>query len=230
MHEQQHPRGRDAAEGQSSKISRECDARRSKEDRSRRRIPDPATQWILFEPAGLSNPTDSRPGHLGQAAALDATEQRAFLRWVLTTKDPMRNDVIARLSFECGLRATEIGRVRWWMAYGPGWRLRHRLLLHATATKGGYGSRTLAIVPAGLGRALDQLRATRPTATPAGFVIRFRKGSIDPIIRSAAVQAFFRAGFNAIGLPEASSHSGRRTAITQMARALGLKNAQVFAG
>jgi len=142
----------------------------------------------------------------------------------------VRNEVMARLSFECGLRATEIGRVRWWMAYTPAGHLRARLQLHATATKGGYGSRSLVIVPTGLGAALDRLRASRPTVLPEGFVIRFRKGSINPVIRSAAVQAFFRAGFDAIGLPEASSHSGRRTAITQVARAVGLKNAQVFAG
>lgn len=142
----------------------------------------------------------------------------------------MRNDVIARLSFECGLRATEIGRVRWWMAVDPSGRVRPRLQLHATASKGGYGRRDLAIVPAGVGAALERLRAQRPPATAEAFIIQFAKGSIDPVIRSAAVQAFFRRGYDAIGCAEASSHSGRRTAITRVSRAIGLKNAQVFAG
>jgi integrase len=63
-----------------------------------------------------------------------------------------------------------------------------------------------------------------------GFIVQFRKYSVDAIQRSSAVQAFFRAGYDAIGLREASSHSGRRTAITLVSRAVGLKNAQVFAG
>lgn len=231
MHEPHESRGRDAAARQGSKkrgVSPPTSA--SKVDPTRGRIADPETLGFQFEPDGLLNPTGSRSRRLGQAAALDARQQRALLTWVTTTRDPMRNEVMARLSFECGLRATEIGRVRWWMAYTPSGHLRSRLQLHATATKGGYGSRALVIVPAGLGAALDRLRAARPAVSQEGFVIRFRKGSIDPIIRSSAVQAFFRQGYDAIGCLEASSHSGRRTAITQMARALGLKNAQVFAG
>lgn len=230
MRERDQERSPGAAEGQGSKISAKCGRSRSKVDPVRAGIRDPGSQGVLFESVGLGNPAGSRHRRLGQAAALDARQERKFLAWLLTTGDPLRNEVMARLSFECGLRATEIARVRWWMAYTPLGRLRSRLQLHATATKGGYGSRSLVIVPEGLGAALDRLRAARPDVMPEGFVIRFRKGSVDPIIRSQAVQAFFRAGYDAIGLPEASSHSGRRTAITHVARALGLKNAQVFAG
>lgn len=179
--------------------------------------------------ADLRKSTDSGRRRLGQAAALDERQQRAFLAWVMTTAYPARNEVITRLSFECGLRATEISRVRWWMACDPYWRLRPRLQLHASATKGGYGRRDLRIVPGSLGAAFERLRAElRPDRDDR--IVVFRKHSIDPVIRSQAVQVFFRQGFDAIGAVEASSHSGRRTAITLVSRALGLKNAQVFAG
>jgi integrase/recombinase XerD len=166
----------------------------------------------------------------GQAPVLQTAHKRAFLAWVATTAFPLRNEVMARLSFECGVRATEIGRVRWWMVYEPDWRLRPRLQLHASATKGGYGGRSLRIVPHGLGAALERLRAAMVPPDARGFIVHFRKQSVDAIPRSTAVQAFFRDGYDAIGLPEASSHSGRRTAITLMSRTVGLKNAQVFAG
>jgi len=166
----------------------------------------------------------------GQAPILEPAHQRAFLAWVATTTFALRNDVIARLSFECAARATEIGRLRWWMAYDPEWRLRPRLQLHASASKGGYSGRSLCIVPHGLGAALERLRVAVAPRDARGFIVHFRKHSVDPVTRSSAVQAFFRAGYDAIGLREASSHSGRRTAITRVSRAVGLKNAQVFAG
>lgn len=228
MHVRVSPRGRDAADRQSTKIFA---GSRAKVGRDRARIRDSKTQGFLVESADLSKSTDSRIRHPhGQAAYVDERQQRAFLQWVWTTRFPMRNEVIARLNAECGLRATEIGRARWSMAFDPAWRLRPRLQLHATASKGGYGARTLVIVPGGLGQALERLLAHRPPASPEAFIVQFRKGSIDPVIRSAAVQAFFRRGYDAIGCREASSHSGRRTAITRLSRALGLKNAQIFAG
>jgi integrase/recombinase XerD len=167
---------------------------------------------------------------LGQAPILTPAHVRLFLQWVASTAYVERNEVIARLSFECGVRATEIARVTWAMAVTKDWRPRPRLQLHRFATKGGYGARELRIVPAGLGAALGRLLDAMPPRDDKGPIVQFRKFSVDPVIRSKAVQAFFRRGYDAIGLDEASSHSGRRTAITLMARAVGLRNAQVFAG
>jgi len=167
---------------------------------------------------------------LGQAPILERADMRAFLAWCATTAYPERNAVIARLSFECGLRAVEIGNVRWEMVYGPEWQLRARLQLHRTASKGGYGGRDLRIVPHALGLALEQLRAVDEPQHEKLFVVHFRKYSTEAVVRSKAVQAVFRFGYDAIGLQEASSHSGRRTAITLMSRAVGIKNAQTFAG
>lgn len=167
---------------------------------------------------------------LGQAAALTTREVAAFLGWTRTTSFPVRDEVIARLSFECGLRATEIARVRWWMAVDERRRVRPRLHLHAAATKGGYGARRLLIERKGLGRALERLLELEAPEALDGFVVRFWKFSIDPVIRSAAVQAFFRRGYDAIGCEDASSHSGRRTAITAVERRKGLPHAQAFAG
>lgn len=167
---------------------------------------------------------------LGQAPTLETRDIRELLAWCATTAYPKRNEVIVRLNVECGLRAVEIGNVRWSMAFAPGWQLRPRLQLHRTASKGGYGGRDLRIVPAALGAALLELRQESEPRDERLFVVHFRKHSTEPHIRSRAVQAMFRAGYDAIGLEEHSSHSGRRTAITLLARSVGIKNAQKFAG
>ena len=162
---------------------------------------------------------------LGQAPILEPRDKRAFLARCASPRD----EVMARFSFECGLRATEIGRVRWFMVIDPDGRVRPRMKLHHSASKGGYGGREVRISPA-LAIALETLWQAAAPRDDRGFVIQFRKHSTDTQIRSKSVQAFFRATYDEAGLREASSHSGRRTAITDIARALGLKNAQTFAG
>lgn len=168
----------------------------------------------------------------GKAPRLTRSQQLEFLDWVETTAYPLRNRVIALLSFECCCRATEIARACWSMAFDPYGRLRSHLKLPKRATKGGYGARELYIDRDSLGAALLELRgdAKDVDVAPSTYMVTFRKKSNEPVMRSKAVQAFFRQGFNEIDLPEASSHSGRRTGITLMARAQGLENAQEFAG
>ncbi len=166
----------------------------------------------------------------GKAPQLTREQKVDFLTWTTGTWWPTRNMVVALLSFECGLRPIEIARAEWGMAFDPTWRLRPRLRLHNFATKGGYGARDLRISPATLGVALEQLLDERPPMGARQLMIEFRKGGVDEYDRSRRVQEFFRAGYDALGLDEHSSYSGRRTAITQLYLLKGQREAQVFAG
>src|SRR5262245_28518144 len=143
---------------------------------------------------------------LGQAPVLEARDQRALVDWTSTTAYPERNDVLVRLSLECGLRAIEIGAVRWNHVYeviDGDWHLRPNLRLHKTDSKGGYGGRELRIVPNGLGLALERLRAVVEPPTVTAFLLRFRSGEEERHPRADTVRKILKRGFVAIGRPEA---------------------------
>jgi len=166
----------------------------------------------------------------GQAPALTREERSACYAVARQSTFPLRNLVILRCSFECSMRAIEIGELRWWMVYDKLWQLRSWMDLHADATKGGYGGRKLPVRPGGLGLALERLRTTIEPDDRERFVCTFKKHATDRDVRSASVQRILRETFDAAGVPDASSHSGRRTGINEMYDRGGLKEAQLFAG
>ena len=168
-----------------------------------------------------------------QAKVLDSRQLAALLRHVATTREPARDRAIVLLAFKAGLRAKEIGGLRWRMVTDADEQLGTAIALEDVASKGRSGR----VIPlhASLGVALEALR----TASEAGhddLVVRFRKGSRALGIRSAAVQALFRQWFDALGFAGASSHSGRRTFITAAARqqkhvrGASLRDVQALAG
>jgi integrase/recombinase XerD len=168
-----------------------------------------------------------------QARTLDPIQQAALLTHVTRTRyAPTRNIVIVLLSHEGWLRATEIAGVRWRMVTDVGGHVIDVLRLEDTASKGRSGR--VVHLSSTCAAALADLYAEAPPATLDAFVLRFRKGSRDRVIRSQAVQALFRAWYAALRFHGASSHSGRRTGITTAARSLGpgmsLRDVQLRAG
>ncbi len=171
-----------------------------------------------------------------QAKLLDAIQQAHLLTFVARTPyQPVRNVAIARLSFEAWLRATEIAGVRWRMVTDAGGRVVDVLRLENTASKGHAGGRVIPLTP-GTVAALEALHAAATPVDPDALVLRFRKASVDPVVRSQAVQALFRGWYRALGFRGATSHSGRRTGVTTAARRLAetphvsLRDVQVLAG
>lgn len=168
-----------------------------------------------------------------QAKTLDEVQQAALLAHVARMEyAPARNVVIVRLSFEAWLRAKEIACARWRMVMDVSGRLVDVLRLEDRASKGRSG-RVLRLSPTAFA-SLETLYDAAPPPGPDAFIVRFRKYSLDPVTRSQAVQALFRAWYRALGFRGATSHSGRRTGITKAARNLGpqmsLRDVQLRAG
>ena len=167
-----------------------------------------------------------------QAKTLTKPQADAVLGYLSTTRYPVRNRVIFLLSLKAGLRAKEIASLKWEMVTDAEGRLADEIALTNDASKGKRGGRIIPLSKE-LRLALGFLKAEAEKAIrPSPFVIvteRATKTSSYSIVNK------FGAWYRALGFSGASSHSGRRTAITQWARKISsvggsLRDVQLLAG
>ena len=164
-----------------------------------------------------------------QAKILTRQQVRAALHRTRRSRYPQRDRVMILLSVKAGLRAGEIAKLRWSMVLDADGRLGHSIELHDSAAKKRSG-RTIPLHPE-LRRAMLLLRRQ---AGDAGAVIRSERGGARGM-RPSSVVNWFRRLYCEIGLNGCSSHSGRRTFITNAARLVfkaggSLRDVQQLAG
>ena len=152
---------------------------------------------------------------------------RRLLRAVRDTRQPERNRVIVLLSFKAGLRACEIAGLEWNMVIDAKGRVGRFIELPAAIAKNGSGRR----IPMNdeLRRGLIQLRKVELTN---GAVVQSERGGA---MRPAAIVNWFAGVYEELGLIGCSSHSGRRTFVTNAARLVmkaggSLRDVQLLAG
>ena len=164
-----------------------------------------------------------------QAKLLSAPLLRHMLRHVQQrSNNPVRDQVIILLSVRAGLRAAEIAQLRWPMVLDASGRVADTLVITDRIAKKGGGRR----IPlhAELRRALQALRLA--AADRQGPVVVSARGGA---LRPNSIVNWFVALFDALGVEGCSSHSGRRTFITQAARqahraGCSLRDVQLLAG
>jgi len=166
-----------------------------------------------------------------QAKVLSRAQIDAVIAYLATTRQPLRNRVIFLLSVRAGLRAKEIASLSWSMVTTSYGSIAEDIALPNTASKGRTGGRTIPLSKE-LRQALEAWKASCPNARPDHRVIRTK--------RSAATSAqvlvnLFRAWYRRLGFEGCSSHSGRRTFITNAARRIStvggsLRDVQTLAG
>ena len=166
-----------------------------------------------------------------QAKTLTKPQMDAVLAYLTSTRHPVRNRVIFLLSVKAGLRAKEISSLTWAMVTDAEGALTDVISLADIASKG-RGGRVIPISK-DLRVALVALKAEADKATrPSPFVITSERASSTS---SYAIVNKFAAWYRALGFSGASSHSGRRTAITNWARKIStvggsLRDVQMLAG
>jgi integrase/recombinase XerD len=164
-----------------------------------------------------------------QAKILARQQVQAALRRARHGRYPERDRVMVLLSVKAGLRAGEIAKLRWSMVLDADSRLSDRIELHDSAAKKRSG-RTIPLHP-DLRRALQQLwQLTRSE----GMVIRSERHGASGL-RPGSVVNWFGRLYCELGLRGCSSHSGRRTFITNAARLVfkaggSLRDVQQLAG
>jgi len=134
------------------------------------------------------------------------------------------------MSVGLGLRAKELASLKWSDVYEADGRVRHVVHLKAAYTKGAKTRDVFVSSPA-LRRVLANYRERRgpwgpePSRSP---LFRSQKGGH---MTAASVARFLTALYRDAGVPDATSHSGRRTLITGLAeRGVDLKAIAEIAG
>jgi integrase len=162
-----------------------------------------------------------------QAKILSHKQVKSVLNLLDETQDPIRNKVIFLLSIKAGLRAKEIASLTWDMLTDAEGEISDYMALTNSASKGKSG-RNIPLNTE-LKKQLCCLKHSR-----------FQKGNVIQSQRSKKVSAqtivnMFQGWYETLGMTGCSSHSGRRTFITNAARKVSevggsLRDVQVLAG
>lgn len=139
----------------------------------------------------------------------------------------LRDEVALRLSFYAGLRAGEIGKLRWDnnLLKADGRTVARDI--HITSDVGKRAVERVIPMEPDLAKALRALRKARPDdvyvfhSAVEGYHCPEQAGRPSGDVTTNAVAQWFRRLYKNAGLKGASSHSGRRTFITERARAVG---------
>jgi integrase/recombinase XerD len=164
-----------------------------------------------------------------QAKTLANCHVVAALRHARRGRYPQRDQVMILLSVKAGLRAGEIAKLTWSMVLDARGRIADRIELHDSAAKKGSG-RTIPL-HSQLRRALQQLR--RQNGGEGAVIHSERSGSRG--MRPGSIVNWFRRLYRELGFTGCSSHSGRRTFVTNAARLVfkaggSLRDVQQLAG
>ena len=172
---------------------------------------------------------------LGKQAKILSKKQIDQLIWYVgTLRQPLRNEVIVMLSIRAGLRAKEIACLTWSMITDAEGDIASSIQLTDKASKG-RGGRVIPLnmqLRLKLADLLEHERQHHRFDLATSHVIRTeRSEKTSP----QAVVNMFASWFGEIGLIGCSSHSGRRTFITNAAKKISsvggsLRDVQMLAG
>jgi integrase/recombinase XerD len=172
---------------------------------------------------------------LGKQAKILTKKQIDQLIWYVgTLRHPLRNEVIVLLSVKAGLRAKEIASLTWSMITDADGDVGSNIHLTDKASKG-RGGRVIPLnmqLRLNLIELLEQERQHYRFNVETSHVIRTeRSDKTSP----QAVVNMFASWFEDMGLNGCSSHSGRRTFITNAAKKISsvggsLRDVQMLAG
>lgn len=151
-----------------------------------------------------------------QAKVLSQGQLQALQHHLKSTRHPERNRVVLLLSVRAGLRAKEIAELTWSMVTDSEGQLSDVIRLPNSASKGNSGG----IIP--LAKDLKAaLLAWQSVATDQSSPARIFQSERSKTSSAQVIVNLFGEWYSALGFEGCSSHSGRRTFITQAARNIG---------
>jgi integrase/recombinase XerD len=165
-----------------------------------------------------------------QAKTLTKAQIDALLLHVSSGRNGTRNRVIALLSVRAGLRAKEIAHLTWSMVLNSDGTLADEIALQDCAAKGSSG-RTVPMAK-DLRAVMAAWRAECGAVDHNARIITTERAASTS---AQAIVNMFADWYRALGFTGCSSHSGRRTFITNAARKIStvggsLRDVQALAG
>jgi integrase len=165
-----------------------------------------------------------------QAKTLTKAQIDTLLLHVGSGRNGTRNRVIALLSVRAGLRAKEIAHLTWGMVLNSDGTLSDEIALQDCAAKGSSGR--LVPMAKDLKSAMTAWRAECSAVDQKARIVRTERAAATS---AQAIVNMFADWYRALGFTGCSSHSGRRTFITNAARKIStvggsLRDVQALAG
>ena len=156
-----------------------------------------------------------------QAKILSDKQQNLTLAHLETTRYPLRNKIIFLLSFKEGLRAKEISKLAWCMVCNSDGKIADVINLSNNASKGKYSGRIIPMhkeLKILLGELLAEKQKDEYFSLDKPVIDTERGEHTTPQV----IVNFFYHLYKTIGFNGCSSHSGRRTFITNAAKHISL--------
>ena len=165
-----------------------------------------------------------------QAKVLTKQQQDAVLSYLQTTRHSLRNRVIFLLSARAGLRAKEIAHISWKMLTDASGDIGDAIHLTDAASKGRSGG--VVYLNKDLKTALIDYRNSLKNVSADDKIIRSERSNGS--MKSGVIVNIFAGWYRTLGFDGCSSHSGRRTFITNAARKISsvggsIKDVQMLA-
>jgi integrase len=165
-----------------------------------------------------------------QAKILTKQQQEAVLSYLTTTRNALRNKVIFLLSVRAGLRAKEIAGLTWAMVTDAENLVSDRISLQDIASKGKSGR--VIWINKDLRSALEGLLTEQEEVQSAYRVIQSERVKV---VSAQVIVNILWTWYRNLGFDNCSSHSGRRTFITNAAKKISLvggslRDVQALAG
>lgn len=148
-----------------------------------------------------------------QAKTLSKHQQSSMLFYLETTRHAQRNKLIFLLSIRAGLRAKEIAAITWGMVTDAQGQISDCIKLENTASKGKSGG--VIWLNKELKQMLHEYRDQSRHIASTDNIITTERGKQTS---AQVIVNMFSVWYRKMGFDGCSSHSGRRTFITNAAR------------
>ena len=169
-----------------------------------------------------------------QAKTLNPTQIKKISEFLLTNRYGLRDQTIFYFSVKCGLRAKEISHLKWSMVMESDGSISNYLHLPNSSSKGSSGR----IVPLhkdlknNLVKMVEEYKTFKDFDPVASSIIRTERSKSTT---SQSIVNMFQRWYGRLGLVGCSSHSGRRTFITETSKKIStvggsLRDIQMMVG